>query len=39
MYFMGSLFAVLWITAYFLGRKGEAIRAQLLAEGEKNQAS
>jgi hypothetical protein len=36
MYFIGGLFAALWIIAFFLGRKGEAIRAQLLAEGEKN---
>jgi len=34
MYFMGTLFAGLWIIAYFLGRKGEAIRAELLAKGE-----
>jgi hypothetical protein len=39
MYFMGSLFAALWITAYFLGRKGEAIRAKLLAEQEEKPAS
>lgn len=39
MYFMGSLFAALWITAYFLGRKGEAIRAKLLAERAENPAS
>ena len=31
MYFMGSLFAVLWVSAFFIGRKGEAIRASLLA--------
>lgn len=31
MYFMGSLFAVLWVCAFFIGRKGEAIRATLLA--------
>ena len=34
MYFIGSLFAGLWVIAYFLGRKGEAIRAQLVAEKE-----
>ena len=39
MYFMGSLFAALWITAFFLGRKGEAIRAKLLAEREEKPAS
>jgi hypothetical protein len=31
MYFMGSLFAVLWVCAFFIGRKGEAVRAALLA--------
>ena len=31
MYFMGSLFAVLWVCAFYFGRKGEAIRAALLA--------
>ena len=31
MYFMGGLFACLWIAAFLIGRKGEAIRAQLLA--------
>lgn len=36
MYFLGALFASLWAIAYFLGRKGEAIRAKLLAEREQN---
>ncbi len=31
MYFMGSLFAVLWVSAFVIGRKGEAIRANLIA--------
>ena len=31
MYFMGTLFAGLWATAYFLGKKGEAARAALIA--------
>ena len=31
MYFMGSLFTVLWVSAFFIGRKGEAMRAALLA--------
>ena len=31
MYFLGTLFAVLWVSAYVIGRKGEAIRAELLA--------
>ena len=30
MYFLGTLFAFLWACAYFIGRKGEAIRALLL---------
>ena len=30
MYFMGALFAALWLAAFFVGRKGEAIRAELL---------
>ncbi len=35
MYFLGTLFAGLWTIAFFLGRKGEAIRAQLMAEREQ----
>ena len=31
MYFMGALFAGLWIAAFLIGRKGEAIRASLIA--------
>jgi hypothetical protein len=34
MFFMGTLFAILWAAAYFVGRKGEAIRAKLIAERE-----
>jgi hypothetical protein len=30
MYFIGALFAALWIAAFLVGRKGEAIRAELL---------
>jgi len=30
MYFMGALFAALWVAAFLVGRKGEAIRAELL---------
>ncbi len=33
MYFMGALFAALWAAAFYLGRKGEAIRAELMAQG------
>ena len=32
MYFMGALFAALWIAAFVVGRKGEAIRAELLRQ-------
>ena len=32
MYFMGALFAGLWIAAFLVGRKGEAIRAELLRQ-------
>ena len=35
MYFMGALFAGLWIAAFLIGRKGEAIRARLIAEASK----
>lgn len=31
MYFLGALFTGLWVSAFFIGRKGEAIRASLLA--------
>ena len=33
MYFLGTLFALLWASAFIVGRKGEAIRAKLLAQG------
>ena len=32
MYFVGALFLTLWIAAIVVGRKGEAIRAKLVAE-------
>ena len=32
MFFMGALFGGLWIAALYLGRKGEAIKARLIAE-------
>ena len=38
MFFMGAIFAALWIAAIHFGKKGEAIRAALIAErdsGEK----
>ena len=31
MYFLGTLFAGLWVSAFIIGRKGEAIRAALIA--------
>ena len=31
MYFLGTLFAVLWVSAFITGRRGEAIRAALIA--------
>ena len=35
MFFMGAVFAALWAAAIYFGRKGEAIRAALIAEREK----
>jgi hypothetical protein len=38
MFIMGAIFMGLWLAALYFGRKGEAIRAQLIAEsgeGEK----
>lgn len=37
MYAMGALFTALWIAAYVVGKKGEAIRAALLAEKAKTE--
>lgn len=34
MFFMGGIFALLWVAAIHFGRKGEAIRAALIAENE-----
>jgi hypothetical protein len=36
MYYMGGLFSLLWVTAIFLGRRGEAIKARLIAQSEKD---
>ncbi len=36
MYFLGALFAGLWMSAFFIGRKGEAIRAALMANPPLN---
>jgi hypothetical protein len=35
MFFMGAVFAALWVAAILVGRKGEAIRAELLANPPK----
>jgi hypothetical protein len=34
MFFMGAIFAALWFAAIYFGKKGEAIRASLIAERE-----
>lgn len=34
MFFMGAIFVSLWIAAIHFGKKGEAIRASLIAEHE-----
>jgi hypothetical protein len=36
MYYMGGLFSLLWVTAILLGRRGEAIKARLIAQSEKD---
>ena len=36
MYYMGGLFLILWISAIVLGRRGEAIKAALIAQQDKN---
>jgi hypothetical protein len=36
MFYMGGLFAALWVVAIFLGRRGEAIKAALIASADKN---
>jgi Protein of unknown function (DUF4233) len=35
MFFLGTVFAALWVAAIVVGRKGEAIRAELLANPPK----
>jgi hypothetical protein len=37
--FIGALFAGLWVAAIVVGRKGEAIRAKLLAEAENGRVT
>ena len=39
MYFIGALFAGLWIAAFLVGRKGEAIRAELLRQNPPKEPS
>ena len=36
MYYMGSLFLILWVIAILLGRRGEAIKARLIAQSDKD---
>lgn len=36
MFYLGGLFAILWVVAIFLGRRGEAIKAALIASADKN---
>ncbi len=38
MFYMGGLFAILWVVAIYLGRRGEAIKAALIASADKNGA-
>jgi len=35
MFYLGALFAVLWVAAIYLGRKGEAIKAAKIASLDK----
>jgi len=37
MYYMGGVFTTLWIIAILLGRRGEAIKASLIAQRDKNE--
>lgn len=39
MFFMGALFTALWITAILLGRRGEAIKARLIAQRDANEVN
>jgi hypothetical protein len=36
MYYMGGLFLLLWVAAISLGRRGEAIKARLIAQSDKD---
>ena len=37
LFFLGTLFGGLWVSAIVVGRKGEAARARLIAEGSGSQ--
>lgn len=38
MYYLGGLFLVLWVFAIVLGRRGEAIKARLIAQRDADEA-
>jgi len=38
MYYLGALFLVLWVFAILLGRRGEAIKARLIAQQDEDGA-
>ena len=38
MYYLGALFLVLWVFAILLGRRGEAIKARLIAQRDEDGA-
>lgn len=38
MYYLGGLFLVLWVVAILLGRRGEAIKARLIAQQDEDGA-
>jgi hypothetical protein len=38
MYYMGSLFLILWVVAISLGRRGEAIKARLIEQSDKDRS-
>jgi hypothetical protein len=35
MFYLGGLFAILWVAAIYLGRKGEAIKTAKVRESDK----
>jgi hypothetical protein len=38
MYYLGALFLILWVFAILLGRRGEAIKARLIAQRDEDGA-